>query len=93
MFKITNGSGFHVRFKNGYAVSVQFGPFAYSDNYHNVRDEKTAGERGSGTAECAVIKPSGDLAPWWGGDPVRGYCTPEEVLALMNEVAGLEPVK
>jgi hypothetical protein len=93
MFKITMGSGVHIRFNNGYSVSVQFGPIAYADNYNKRYTDCEAGERGSDTAECAVIKPDGSLANWWGGEAVRGYCTPEEVLALMNEVAALESVK
>jgi hypothetical protein len=96
MFKITNASGFHIRFNNGYSVSVQFGPMAYADNHNKGYDEQAeqaAGKRGSSTAECAVVKPDGNLAYWWGGEAVRGYCTPEEMLALMNEVAALEPVK
>jgi hypothetical protein len=92
MFKITNASGFHVRFSNGYTLSVQFGPLAYSDNYNKGYDEHAAGERGSNTAECTVIKPDGNLAGLC-GNPVRGYCTPEEMLALMNEVAALKPAK
>jgi hypothetical protein len=63
MFRITGGKGFHITFQNGYAVSVQFGPGNYCDNYDMEigRDEKLSGKRGSSTAECAVWKIDGDL--------------------------------
>ena len=32
MFRSTGGKGFHIEFKNGYCVSVQFGPSNYCDN-------------------------------------------------------------
>lgn len=87
MFKITDGKGFHVTFANGWTVSVQFGPGNYADNYSAPIERSEypiAGQRGSGTAEVAAWN-SNDK---WHGD-VRGYQTPADVLAFMNEVAAL----
>ena len=35
MFKITYNKGFHITFKNGCTVSVQFGKGNYCSNYHD----------------------------------------------------------
>lgn len=53
--------------------------------------QRNAGERGSTDAEVAIRLPSGDLMfreDW--GDSVKGWVSPMEVLALMNEVAAYE---
>lgn len=86
-FRITRGKGFYYGFNNGWGVSVQFGPGNYADNY-DMRignEDSEAGANGSETAECAVIAPDGELFahPDFDGDTVKGYCTPDEVLALM----------
>lgn len=93
MIKITRQRGFHMRFENGFAVSVQFGPGNYCQNYETSFDkEREAGEKGSSDAECAVLTPAGNLIamPGW-DDTVKGRMTPNEILALMNEVAALDP--
>ena len=94
MFKITSGKGFHVTFANGWTVSVQFGHGNYCDHHmarfeedYAARDRR-CGEQGSLTAEVACWPRSGDLADL-GSDTVRGWQDPEQVLALMIEVAGL----
>lgn len=33
MFRITGGKGFHIKFANGWTVSVQFGLYDYGDYY------------------------------------------------------------
>lgn len=86
-FKITRGKGFYYGFANGWGLSVQFGPGNYCDNY-DMRigyEDATAGELGSDTAECAVITPDGDLFahPDFGGDTVKGRCTPDEAFELL----------
>lgn len=90
MFKITRGSGFHIRFENGYTVSVQFGPGNYAGNYNRDYDEQIqAGSDGSNTAECAVWELNGSLIPHesFNGDTVGAHKTPEEVLELLNWAA------
>ena len=93
MFKITRGKGFHVKFENGYTVSVQFGPCNYCVNHDVLPDERPfevveqeCGERGSPDAETAVISPNGNLieVPGWPEDTVQGYMTPENMLQLME---------
>lgn len=88
MFKITRKRGFHVTYKNGYTVSVQFGPGTYSDNYSADigEDDEVSGSRGSSTAECAVWANDGEMIPHksFDGNTVGGRMTPDEVLKLMN---------
>jgi hypothetical protein len=91
-FKITEKKGFHITFKNGYTVSVQFGPGNYCDNY-DMRiwdDSEKAGKQGSTTAECAVWAKDGELIPHFDTDSVSNRSTPEEVLELLNWAASQE---
>jgi len=89
VFQITYGKGFRVTFENGWAVSVQFGPGNYCDNYDaSFAEETLCGKRGSTTAETAAINPQGDLVNL-GDNTVAGHQTPAEVLALMVRVAAL----
>jgi hypothetical protein len=87
MFKITMGKGFHITFKNGYTISVQWGPGNYCDNHHdnNWRNPNLSGEKGSTTAECTIIGPNGGFVVHPGSDEagVSSYQTPEDVLLLM----------
>jgi hypothetical protein len=75
-FKATQNeyhNGFHITFKNGYTMSVQFSKTNYSDG-------------GKTTAEIAAWGPDGWLS-LGEGDDVRGWCSPDEVLEVMNMVA------
>jgi hypothetical protein len=75
-FKATQNeyhNGFHITFKNGYTMSVQFSKTNYSDG-------------GETTAEIAAWGPDGWLS-LGEGDDVRGWCSPDEVLEVMNMVA------
>ncbi len=93
-FQITRGRGFKLKFANGYTLSVQFGPGNYCDNCDMMigRDEREAGERGSTTAEVAVIGPDGNFVNPAGflldagGDDVM---KPEIVAGLASMVAML----
>lgn len=67
-------NGFHMTFKNGYTMSVQFGKTNYSDG-------------GETTAEIAAWGPDGQWLSLGEGDDVRGWCSPDEVLEVMNMVA------
>ena len=89
-FCICGRSGFHIRFANGWSVSVLFGPGNYCDNENMKigRDDEKAGRKGSRNAECALIDPDGNLVhreEW--GDSVSNRSTPAEVLALLNEAS------
>ena len=87
MFRITGNKGFHIVFKNGWTVSVQFGPGNYCDNYdRNILSEaEVCGKDGSTTAECAVWGPDGEMVEYKGwGNSVSNRSTPAEVLELLN---------
>jgi len=67
-------NGFHITFKNGYTMSVQFSKTNYSDG-------------GVTTAEIAAWGPDGQWLKLSDHDDVRGWCSPDEVLEVMNMVA------
>jgi hypothetical protein len=67
-------NGFHMVFKNGYTMSVQFSKTNYSDG-------------GETTAEIAAWGPDGQWLKLSDHDDVRGWCSPDEVLEVMNMVA------
>lgn len=91
-FRLSSDKGFHVGFKNGYTVSVQFGPGNYGDHYDcsytgSKHHPGSCGAQGALTVEVAVWKHGGDgliAMPEFGGNTVGGYYTPEKVLALMQ---------
>ncbi|MBK9497695.1 MAG: hypothetical protein IPO08_24925 [Xanthomonadales bacterium] len=91
-FCITSGKGFHVRFENGYVVSVQFGPGNYCDNYNMDigEQENEAGAKGSSTAETAVWGPDGEMIDRGNGDTVQAHQAPDAVLRLLNWAAEQE---
>jgi hypothetical protein len=85
MFRITGGKGFHITFKNGYTVSVQFGPGNHCE--HKDRDfghdsSAVCGAEGSESAEIAVMDPNGDFISWK-GDDVLGWQSAEDLLNIM----------
>ena len=77
MFKIYRGSGFHMKFENGYTISIQFGAGSYcqnhdrypdlnligTDNINNIMKEfdYKLGNDGCIDAEIAIIKPDKEL--------------------------------
>tara|TARA_R110000823_G_scaffold69804_1_gene161422 strand:+ start:201 stop:488 length:288 start_codon:yes stop_codon:yes gene_type:complete len=85
MFKTTNISkrkttddGFHMKFKNGWAVSVQWHEGAYSD-------------KGNTTAEIAAFKDNNWFVfDDENGDTVKGRQTPEEVAEFIKMISMLE---
>lgn len=91
MFKITGKKGFHITFKNGYTVSVQFGPGNYCDNYNRQigYDDEQCGKDGSSNAECAVWGPAGGMIEHklFNGNAVGNRMSPKQVLELMNWAA------
>lgn len=90
MFKITDGKGFHIKFANGFMMSVQWGSGNYCDNYNaDVSDQRNVGERGSRDAEIAVFDNKNEWYPINGND-VTGYLSPDDVLALMVEIAAIK---
>ena len=67
-------NGFHITFENGYTVSVQFSKTNYSDG-------------GETTAEVAAWGPDRKWVKLSEHDDVIGWCTPNEVLEIMNQIA------
>ncbi len=95
MFKVTSGSGFHIGFKNGYKISVQFGPHTYSGNrdlfYFDKPGLHSEGEiPESDSAEIAIFKPDKELYEFEDGDQVKGWCTAEEVAEWVDKVSKFE---
>lgn len=89
MFSITQNKGFHIKFENGWTISVQFGQYNYSSNYdlqHHTRGDAVPP---SNTAEIAAFNNDGDWFEWPDGNTVQGYQTPKQVLEAMNLVAAL----
>ena len=91
-FRITGGKGFHVTFKNGWTISVQFGPGNYCDNYDldymSFYNRKSGADLESTTAEIAYWGPDGVMQAFPdAADTVKGRVSPEDVLALMQEIA------
>lgn len=67
-------SGFCMKFKNEYSISVQFGVSNYCD-------------RGETTAEIAVFSPVGEFIHFR-GDDVIGHITSDTVATIIGLVAG-----
>jgi len=97
-FGITDGKGFHVRFGNGWTISVQFGwgNYCATRNTGSRTDDRANGEKGCENAEVAVFDPAGDFvklpAFMYDGDEERrndvaGWCDADSVLRLMNRTA------
>lgn len=86
-------SGFHIRFENGWKVSVQFGPANYCSNRSmeetiSILDETIlfGQELSCANAEVAAWDASGN-PHMFNGDLSKGWVTPGELLALMVEIA------
>ena len=93
MFTITMSQGFQIKFENGWAISVQWGPMHYCANKDNgfsvPNREAPRGEFYSCTnAEVAIIKPDGKHYQFDDDDGVRGWCTPDQVASLIAFTSG-----
>ncbi len=81
---ICQNKGFHIRFDNGWTVSVQFGAGNYCDNYNSMDfDRKTGAESDTAEVWC------------WNGNKhypkhPTNSSTPEEVLKIMNKVSKMK---
>ena len=67
-------NGFHMTFGNGYTISVQFSKTNYSDG-------------GETTAEVAAWDSDRKWVKLNEHDDVQGWCSPNEVLEIMNQIA------
>lgn len=93
MFSITSGKGFHIKFDNGWTVSVQFGGGNYCANYDdNISDNawRESGKKGGLTVEVAAFDEKHNWHKFKDGDTVSGYNSPQQVLEFINIVAAKE---
>tara|TARA_R110000782_G_scaffold95711_7_gene179854 strand:+ start:2335 stop:2598 length:264 start_codon:yes stop_codon:yes gene_type:complete len=87
MLKSTN-NGFHITFANGFTVSVQWSSSSYAHGYGGSTYALFGGE--AANAEVAFWKDGGPLIhkdEW--GDCVKGWMSPDEVVAFLAEVAAM----
>ena len=90
MFKITQGKGFQITFKNGWMISTQFGPGSYIEKRRmelgdfSEEGHRKAGEEGSIDAEIMVFPPEGK--DYEQETPV-GWQTPEQFATLVADIS------
>lgn len=95
MFKCNpNNSGFHIKFENGWTVSVQWGPHNYADNYYsaNYADIYYSAYDVTGLPSLVAEIAAWDADRNWyefEDDNVKGYVKPEEVAEFIAMVANL----
>lgn len=83
--KINHNKGFHITFKNGWTVSVQFGWGNYSDNYNNPVDEMRSFGKDAYASNNAEVW-AWNKDKYYPEDPL-GYQTPEQILKFMNKIS------
>ena len=88
-FEISNNKGFHITYKNGYTVSVQFGGGNYCTNRDLPIEDYGKSVPPSDTAETALMTKDGFVE--YQGEDVQGYMSPSEVLKLMVHAESLPP--
>ena len=96
MFSVSGNKGFSITFENGNTVSVQWGSGNYCDPVHP--DGRGAGYDAPTKDEGAWKSTTAEVAAWnsdgeWhncGGDQVKGWMTPAQVLEFVNFVANNE---
>ena len=98
MFSICSAKGFHLKFDNGFALSVQWGPGNYCEKRYAdflapaIEADELRGGSGSWAskdAEIAIFRPDGDFVPLL-GDDVHGYVTTDQV-AIIAAIIALFP--
>ena len=84
-FRITRTKGFHMTFKNGWTISVQFGSGNYCENkmkpYNYGKNEDATSE----DAEIAIWDKD-DKDYDFGYDTVKPYCSADEVAEWIEKV-------
>ena len=95
MFAITGHKGFKVTFANGTTVSVQWGPSNYCNPTHE--DGRGAPHDAPENSDCWGAT-TAEVAAWnkdgawhnFGGDEVKGWMSPDEVLKFLTFAATSE---
>lgn len=85
--KCRSHAGAHVKFDNGWVVSVQWGLYTYSDNHDGPASGFDRPAPDSTTAEIAVWKTGSPMEAWPGGDTVQGWQSWERVQELLDLAA------
>ena len=83
-FRTCANKGFHLKFENGWTVSVQFGGGNYCENYDLFRvlsDDKPDLE----SATCEMLAWKGDKQ--YPKDDVKGHVGIKEALKFINKVS------
>ena len=98
MFYATDNKGFKLTFKNGWTISVQFGPGNYCNNredaYDTYRTKTTGGHLQrceSSDAEIAIWRNGGKLEQITAHDTVAGWVaadTVARVIAVLQAATG-----
>ena len=99
-FGINQAKGFHMKFQNGWTISVQFGPGNYCNNQstdYTKQDEPIRAMRQSGFYLCD----NAEVGIWHnspnykhtngGGMEILGWQTPIQVAAHIQEVSNRSP--
>jgi hypothetical protein len=86
--RITDGTGFQVKFDNGVSVSVQIGAGYYGDNYSLPFSERAKSLPPSSRAEIAAYDQRGEWINF-DGDPVKGYVPVEDVFTFLRFIQEL----
>ena len=89
-FSINQHKGFTLKFKNGYYLSVQFGPGNYCQNYNEAFSNPAKADAWrSENAEIAIWKEGEDgfrTKEFGFIDDVEGYLLPDEVAKLITKI-------
>ena len=88
-FLITRNKGFRMTFKNGFAISVQWGPENYCERRDHTDFDKPQKERfwESRTAEIAIFDSKDDSMITLSEDNVDGWLTPDKVAKVITMVS------
>jgi hypothetical protein len=89
MFYSTLNKGFQMTFQNGWTISVQFGFGNYCQNNHHPEGfyfSQNVAIVESQDAEIAIWDKEGKFYNF-GGDDVKGYCSPNEVAEWIEKVS------
>ena len=93
MISVNENQGFRMTFRNGWTVSVQFGPGNYCDNKDRlvVQGWRPGEKRTEGlecaNAEIAAFNDGGEVWHKFEHDTVSGYCQPNEIADFIALVA------
>ena len=87
-FQITDHKGFRMKFKNGFAISVQWGPGNYcerkDEDFNKPQEERFWESR---TAEIAIFNSKDNSMITLGKDNVDGWLTPDKVAKVITMVS------